>query len=162
MNILSSELAVSLLPPVSLRVESIVSEGTRITLTVRSLQKAARCPICQTSSARLHSRYRRTLRDLPWGPFPVQVVLRVRRFRCARRGCPRRVFTERLPDLVAPYARSTQRFRDSLRTVGLALGGNPGALRSPASASYQLEYSRADRACAPRSAALPATGHRGG
>src|SRR6266849_2234326 len=140
MNIKSFDLAVSLLPQVSLGLESVVIEGKSITVTVRSLQQAASCPLCQTPSSHLHSRYRRTLRDLPWGPFPVQVVLRVRRFRCARRACLRRIFTERLPDVVAPYARSTRRFRDSLRAVGIALGGKPGArlghqLRLPSSAS---------------------------
>src|SRR5581483_3902201 len=94
-------------------------------------------------STRLHSRYRRTLRDLPWGALPVRLVVRVRRFRCALRSCGRRVFTERLPAVAAPHARSTTRFRQSLSEVGIALGGKPGSrlaqrLRLPGSASTLL------------------------
>jgi transposase len=133
----------SLLPSTALRVESVVVDGMLITLTLRSLPVSAVCPLCQTSSTRVHSRYRRTLRDLPWGPLPVRLVVKVRRFRCARRACRRRVFTERLPDLAAPYARSTTRLRQSLRDVGFALGGKAGSrlahqLRLPASASTLL------------------------
>lgn len=119
-----------------------------ITMTVRSLQGSVHCPVCQTPTSRLHSRYRRMLRDLPWGTLPVQVVLRVRRFRCVQRGCARRVFTERLPDFVLPYARSTRRFHDALRAVGVALGGKPGSrladqLRLPTSPSTLVRMVRA-------------------
>jgi transposase len=154
MNSQTRDLVESLLPPSLLRLESIVIEGAKISLTVRSLQHSVPCPLCQTPTSRLHSRYRRTLRDLPWGPFPVEIVLSVRRFRCARQTCPRRVFTERVPDLVAPYARATLRFRASLLAVGVALGGNPGArlgqqLRYPTSPSTLVRTLRAVPALPP-------------
>ena len=57
----------------------------------------------------------------------MKLLLNVRRFRCPQTGCPRRVFTERLPDLVVPYARKTTRLREILEVVGFALGGNAGA-----------------------------------
>lgn len=148
MNIPSShELALVLLPPTLLHIESIVIEEQAITVTARRLQNTSICPVCQTPTPRLHSHYQRTLRDLPRGPLPVQVIVHVRRFRCARRGCPRRIFTERLPDLVAPFARSTYRYRAALRTVGIALGGNPGSrlggsLRLPASSSTLIRALR--------------------
>jgi len=137
------DLTQTLLPATPLCVESVVIDDPLITLTVRSLQASAGCPLCETSSTRIHSRYRRTLRDLPWGPLPVRIIVRVRRFRCARRECRRQVFTERLPVLATPYARSTTRFRQSLRDVGAALGGRPGSrlahqLRLPGSASTLL------------------------
>ena len=44
-----------------------------------------------------------------------------------RRNCPRRIFTERLPAVVRPHARSTTRYSTALYVVGAALGGNPGA-----------------------------------
>ncbi|HVC34750.1 MAG TPA: ISL3 family transposase [Chloroflexota bacterium] len=158
MNAQTHDLAVSLVPPVSLRVESGVMEGKMLSLAVRRLQRFVACPLCQTQSSRVHRRDRRTLRDLPWGPFPVQIVLRVRRFRCAERTCPRRVFPERLPDLVAPYARATRRFREALHTLGVARGGNPGARvgqrrRLPASPSTLGRRVRARPAlppCLPR------------
>jgi transposase len=53
--------------------------------------------------------------------------LHVRRFVCRVRWCPRRIFAERWPDLVVPYARRTMRLAQHLLRTVLALGGQPGA-----------------------------------
>ena len=53
--------------------------------------------------------------------------LRVRRFRCANTSCPHRIFAERLPSVVEPYARKTARLSEILELVGFALGGEAGA-----------------------------------
>jgi transposase len=127
MNIHSKNLALTLLPHAALRLVGMTIDDNVLTLTVRSVAGGAICPVCETKTVRIHSRYQRMLRDLPWGSVPVLVILKVRRFRCARRSCPRRVFTERLPDLVTPYGRSTIRYRHALRDVSFALGGNSGA-----------------------------------
>jgi transposase len=57
----------------------------------------------------------------------VRIHLTVRKFVCRNRACGRRIFTERLPDLVAPFARKTDRLITVLRAIGVALGGNAGA-----------------------------------
>ena len=88
------------------------------------------CPRCQTTSARIHSRYTRTLHDLPWASFTMTLLLHVRRFRCLVPTCPQQIFTERLPSVVAPFARRTQRLYTLQQQCGLALGGVPGALVS--------------------------------
>ncbi len=41
--------------------------------------------------------------------------------------CTRRIFTERLPELIAAYARKTCRLVAVLRAIGVALGGSAGA-----------------------------------
>ncbi len=41
--------------------------------------------------------------------------------------CKRRIFTERLPGIAAPWARKTARLSDRLTAVGMALGGAAGA-----------------------------------
>jgi len=87
----------------------------------------ADCPRCGRPSSRVHSHYTRTIADLPAHDRPVALRLVVRRFRCANPDCPRAIFCERLPDLVAPRARTTDRLTDLHRLVGLALGGEPGA-----------------------------------
>jgi transposase len=51
----------------------------------------------------------------------------VRRFFCRATDCPRKIFTERLPDVAAAYARVTERLQEAHRSIGLALGGEPGA-----------------------------------
>jgi transposase len=42
-----------------------------------------RCPVCGEPTDRVHSRYERTLADLPWARFAVRLQVRVRRFVCA-------------------------------------------------------------------------------
>jgi len=70
---------------------------------------------------------------LPWGAHPVRIQLTVRKFVCEKPSCERRIFTERLPDLVAPYARKTTRLVNALQAIGLALGGpGGGPARRPA------------------------------
>ena len=98
-----------------------------ITLTLTSRQTAPHCPLCHMPARRLHSRYRRTLADLPWGSCTVRLWLRVRRLFCDHVGCTRRIFTERLPGVVAPWARRTARLGKRLTMAGLALGGSAGA-----------------------------------
>ena len=73
-----------------------------ITLTLTSRQRATHCPLCHVPGSPLHSRYRRTLADLPWGSCTVRLWLWVRRLSCDHVGCTRRIFAERLPGLVAP------------------------------------------------------------
>jgi transposase len=77
----------------------------------------------------------------------VRIQLIVRKFVCRHRACTRRIFTERLPDLVATYARKTHRLITVLRAIGVALGGNAGArlaarLRFPTSPATLLRLVR--------------------
>jgi len=65
--------------------------------------------------------------DLPWGEHDVAVQLRVRKLFCDNARCKRRIFTERLPGIAAPWARKTARLSDRLTAMGLALGGAAGA-----------------------------------
>ncbi|MDQ4074619.1 MAG: ISL3 family transposase [Chloroflexota bacterium] len=94
-----------------------------ITVMATSTQSSALCPECQQPATRVHSRYTRILTDLPWADVPVRLQLHVRRFFCPSPTCCRTIFTERLPTLVAPWARRTQRLAARHRTLGLALGG---------------------------------------
>lgn len=84
------------------------------------------CPLCQCQTSSIHSRYTRTVADLPWAGWAVRLELHVRRFFCQNQECQRRIFTERLPDVVAPYARRTTRLSDLLTLIGFALGGEEG------------------------------------
>ena len=97
-----------------------------ISINLRARQVTARCPLCARRSKRVHSRYERTLADLPWGEQAVTVRLSVRRLFCDNKKCERRLFAERLPDVAAPWARRTTRLAGRLTAVGLALGGAAG------------------------------------
>lgn len=56
----------------------------------------------------------------------VRLQLHVRRFFCCNQQCARLIFTERLPTVVAPYARRTTRRTDLFTLIGFALGGEAG------------------------------------
>src|SRR5690349_11128796 len=61
----------------------------------------ARCPCCGRRARRVQSRYERTIADVSCGGAAVTLHLRVRRFWCRVPWCRRRIFCERLPELVA-------------------------------------------------------------
>ncbi len=144
----SKKLPMTLLPKSQgLKLQDIAINAEIVSLSVESTCPSACCPVCGQRTARLHSRYLRTLTDLPWGGRSVRLSLRVRRFRCSRSECPRRIFAERLPSVVEPYARKTTRLREILRLVGFALGGEAGGrllwrLGMRASPSALLRYVR--------------------
>lgn len=101
--------------------------GDTVELALRSDQAVARCPQCDQPSKRIHSRYTRTLGDLPAQGRAVRLRLHVRRFFCATTHCPRTIFAERLPKVAEAHARTTARLRDAHREIGFALGGEAGA-----------------------------------
>src|SRR5438128_11232957 len=105
---------------------SVDDTTTQITLRVRSTQATAPCPLCTTPAHHIHSHYERTLADLPWAQYRVRLQLRVRKWFCRNRSCPRRIFTERLPTVAAPWARRTLRLAQRLLALGVALGGKAG------------------------------------
>src|SRR5262245_20747811 len=99
---------------------------TQLTLRVTSTQALVHCPICRFPTRRVHSRYVRTVADLPWASWRVVLHLQVRKFFCANGRCPRRIFTERLAPLVTPWGRRTQRLMHWLTHIAMALGGRAG------------------------------------
>ncbi|UBF30531.1 ISL3 family transposase (plasmid) [Kovacikia minuta CCNUW1] len=103
------------------------TEEQQLTLSVLSTQHLAKCPVCGPRSARTHSRYQRTLADLPCVHFKLTLTVQVSKFFCDTPGCIRRIFTERIPDIAAPWARETVRLVQRLEAIGLALGGAAGA-----------------------------------
>src|SRR5438445_5376566 len=111
-----------------LRLEACDVDDTtaQITLRVQSTQTSAPCPLCTTPARRIHSDYGRTLADLPWAQYRVRLQLRVRKWFCRNRACQRRIFTERLPTIAAPWARRTLRLAQRLIALGVALGGKAG------------------------------------
>jgi transposase len=73
--------------------------------------------------------------------------LRVRKFVCRSSSCPRKVFAERLPDLVQPWARVSNRLLEELKAVGLAASAEVSERLAPrlgmqVKASSLLRYLR--------------------
>jgi transposase len=121
-------LITALLPPTcAVSLSGVTVEQASVRLHLTATAPTAPCPDCAVASSSVHSRYQRHLTDLPWGTRAVHLQLTVRKFRCRNPTCARRMFTERLPELVAAYGRHTHRLAAALRAIGLALGGNAGA-----------------------------------
>jgi transposase len=97
----------------SLRVIDLSIEPDRVIIHA---EPTAACPQCGGSSSRVHSRYSRRLADLPVQGGRLVLKLSARRFVCVRKDCPRRVFCERLPELVDPLPWSAQRGTPSAST----------------------------------------------
>lgn len=122
----------------------------RVTVVTVPKPSQSACPLCGSLSEQVHSHYTRTLADLPWQGRAVAIQVRARRFRCASAGCPRRIFTERLPEVAPPRARRTARLGGIQRHIGFALGGEPGSrlaarLSMPVSGDTLLRLIRAAR-----------------
>jgi transposase len=113
--------------PLHLDACSLDEPQAQITLLIASTQAAAQCPACHAPAQHVHSWYTRTVADLPWSGYGVTWQLRVRTLFCRNPACPRRIFTERLPGIVAPWARRTVRLMAHLLAIALALGGAAGA-----------------------------------
>src|SRR5919109_3427889 len=155
-------LLTKLLPPDrGIRLTEVIVGDHSVQVQLTVMAPTASCPDCATPSSSVHSHYQRRLADLPWGALAVRLQLLVRKFVCRNFTCARRIFTERLPDVAAPYARKTLRLANALQAIGMALGGNAGArlaarLRLPTSASTLLRLVRA--APTPQTPALQAIG----
>jgi transposase len=108
-----------LLPdPRCLEIGQAVAEKDCVTMVITTKLATAHCPQCDQPSPRVHSRYKRTLADLPWQGIRVYLRLQSRKFFCSNEECPQTIFTERLPTVVQPYARRTLRLDQALRQLG--------------------------------------------
>lgn len=116
----------SLPSPELLEVEGIDETESQVMVRVRG-KRTPGCPACAGLRVSYHSRYLRSVRDLPWQGRSVQIELQIRRFRCLNAACPRKIFAERLPAVALPRARETARRGEIIGAVGYALGGLPGA-----------------------------------
>jgi transposase len=135
------------LPFPSLHLEQLTATAEGITAIVSLTAQNGSCPDCQHNSSRVHSRYQRTVKDLPASGLAVHLKLQVRRFFCDTPFCSRRTFAQAVPELAQRYARKTLRLIDVLRELGFALGGEAGAyiasiLKIPCSADTFLRLIR--------------------
>src|SRR5262249_52751216 len=118
----------TLLPdPTQLHLLGLTVEEATSTAHVIATAPTSPCPLCGRPSARVHSRYRRTLSDLPWLSRAMRLEVRVRKVFCDNPACARQIFTERLPGVVGAYGRRTLRLETWLTRSGVALGGEAGA-----------------------------------
>jgi excisionase family DNA binding protein len=99
----------------------------QLVLHVTATSSGSACPLCAKPATRLHSRYSRVVKELPCAGQQVQLILHVRKFFCDTTDCARKIFAERLPQLVAPWAQMSTRLCQAIQAIGLATCGRLGA-----------------------------------
>jgi transposase len=112
--------------PDGMLVEQIQITDNGIIVEVIATCPTSCCPLCSEPSESIHCHYRRTLRDAPCAGRRVQLFLTVRKFSCRNLLCSRKVFAERLPAFVDPWARMTIRYCQQITSIGLATCGKGG------------------------------------
>src|SRR5712692_1066177 len=112
--------------PASLEIVSVETVDDLLKVQVACTKERAFCPLCHGPTERRHSHYTRVVAHLPCAGFRVQLILHVRKFFCETVDCSRKIFTERLPAFVQPWARVTVRLRQALEAVGIATCGEVG------------------------------------
>jgi len=117
----------SLALPDDLKVTAFSQEEGTLCVSIVSTHPSSLCPLCALPATRLHSRYQRTLADLPCAGQRVRLLVSVRKFFCEVKTCARKIFTERLSPFLEPRARVTTRLYQIVQAIGLATGGMPGA-----------------------------------
>jgi transposase len=123
-----NEFRLSNLIPSDLTVVSMAECGDTMLVTAKADMRCRACPRCGAESSRVHSRYIRTVSDLPCLGRKVRLHLQGRRFVCNATHCRQRVFAERFGEnILATRARRTARLECLVHHLGLALGGRPAA-----------------------------------
>jgi len=112
--------------PEGLEISSISETAEEVLVRVTSHRQTSPCPCCATPSSAIHSYYRRKPQDLPCAGRPIRLLLTVKKFFCRVADCPRKVFVERLPDLIAVSSRLTMRLRSAVQEISLASCGKGG------------------------------------
>ena len=127
-NIPHEEFYVQSLPFVfpGFQVTEVIATQENLVVSASSQSVQAICPACQHLSSRAHSYYTRCPADLPSSGRLVQLVLRVRRFRCQNPVCHKHTFAERLPSLPA-WARQTSRLATIVESIAVVLSGEAGS-----------------------------------
>jgi transposase len=113
--------------PEGMLIDQVQITETGLHIAVVATHPTSCCPLCSKESSSIHSSYRRSVRDVSCGGRQVQLTLKVRKFFCRNALCPRKVFTERMPQFVEPWARMTIRHCQALQSIGLATCGKGGA-----------------------------------
>ena len=135
------------LPPGLRLVQELGSTPGQLQWLLTTVSRSACCPYCRSVSRRIHSRYRRTLADLPCGGETICLRVLVRRFFCGNPHCQRRTFAEPLLDFALRYARRTNAYVQAQTRMGQAVGSRPGVrlaqhLAMPTSATTLLRLER--------------------
>jgi transposase len=112
--------------PVGRCIECIEKTESDLLVSVVSTSPTSCCPLCAWPSSAVHSYYHRRVGEVPCGGQSVRLALTVRKCFCRHAGCRRKIFAERLPPLVEPWAQRTVRLREQVQAIGLSTSASQG------------------------------------
>lgn len=110
-----------------LQFDSVSFQEKTVVFHASSIQFQATCPQCSQVSQKIHSRYRRTLADLPLSGLAVRLICQVKKFFCPNNECARKIFVERLSETAEAFARRTLRLDRIICALAFYVGGRLGA-----------------------------------
>src|SRR5215469_5208802 len=113
--------------PSTLRIDAVEHHSQTVVVHLSATPPTAPCPRCGTPGSRVHSRYLRTIADLPCVGQRLVLKLFVRKWVCPASSCSQRIKASRFPGLVQSYARMTDRLQEALQAVGVTTNGADGA-----------------------------------
>ena len=113
--------------PDGLEIVSITASDQLLTVRLEASTASSICPLCAHAATHIRSYYTRLVADEPCAGRHVQLILRVRKFRCDTVSCPRQIFAERLGPFIEAWARKTTRLRKAIEAIGLSTCGEVGA-----------------------------------
>src|SRR5260370_27865450 len=88
--------------PENMAITSVHPTVLTLTIDLACSDSTACCPLCHQFSERVHSKYQRTVADVPCGGRRVLLLLTVRKYLCHTFHSPLSIFTQRLPELGFP------------------------------------------------------------
>ncbi len=109
-----------------LDVMAVHQKESQVVLSVQSRQRQGACPYCGVNSSKLHSYYRRKIKDLPAFNQKVSLLVKAQKWYCCNEDCNQKVFAYRFAHSLRPYKRFSNRLREKLPSVALLMGGNAG------------------------------------
>src|SRR6266516_2738565 len=113
--------------PSTLTVDRVEQNAEALTIFLHATTSCVCCPTCGTAGSRVHSRYFRTVADLPCVGQRLRLKLLVRKWICPLDSCPQHIFAESFPGLARRYARMTDRLIQALQALGVTANGADGA-----------------------------------
>lgn len=84
-----------------------------ITIEVESNRESFKCPNCNVTSNKVHSRYERSFQDLPILGKKVVIVLSNRKFLCKNSECNKTTFAETF-DFISSKSKKTKRLEEEI------------------------------------------------
>jgi len=82
--------------------------GNTIIIKCRMARGSAACPHCGAASDKVNRRYRRVLKDIPFGEKKVILEVEFNSYFCVNNACEKYAFTE-YPDFAEPFSTRTKR-----------------------------------------------------